>query len=95
MASRGISALLIAIIMALTIIAIVGLVTISMPLLKSNADKTQWAGSMGAYKPPSPINSSNAVGFPPQTDGYCLYYSSNGMTYVSCPSTPINQTTTP
>ncbi|ADN51630.1 hypothetical protein [Vulcanisaeta distributa] len=94
MSTRGISSLLIAVIMALTVIAIIGLIAISMPLLKSSMDKVRWAGSMGAYKPPSPINSSSAVNSP-QTDGYCLYYSNNGITYVSCPSIPINQTTTP
>ncbi len=94
MVSRGISALFVAIIMALTIIAIIGLITISMPLLKSGIDKTHWAGSMGVYKPPSPVNSSNAVETP-QTDGYCLYYTNNGVTYISCPSTPMNQTTNP
>ncbi|WP_243666821.1 hypothetical protein [Vulcanisaeta sp. JCM 16159] len=49
---------------------------------------------MGAYKPPNPINSSNAIETP-QTDGYCLYSVSNGVTYISCPSTPMNQTTNP
>ncbi|WP_243676201.1 hypothetical protein [Vulcanisaeta distributa] len=94
MVSKGISALLVAIIMALTIIAIIGLVTISMPLVKSSVDKMHWAGSMGAYKPPNPINASNVIETP-QTDGYCLYSVSNGVTYISCPSTPMNQTTNP
>ncbi|WP_054854577.1 hypothetical protein [Vulcanisaeta distributa] len=97
MASRGITSVTTAVIMALAIIAIIGLIVISTPLARSIVDRTNWAGLMGSYEPPKPINSSIGFG-EPALDGYCLAYTVvvNGynITYYSCPSTAMNSTAT-
>ncbi|ADY01217.1 hypothetical protein VMUT_1010 [Vulcanisaeta moutnovskia 768-28] len=96
MNSRGISSVATAVVMALTIIAVITFIAISMPLARSIIDKNHWAGEVGVYRPPSPINSSMGIN-EPTLDGYCLVYTtSNGyynLTYYSCPST-MNTTTT-
>ncbi|WP_054854615.1 hypothetical protein [Vulcanisaeta distributa] len=97
MASRGITSVTTAVIMALAIIAVIGLIVISTPLARSIIDRTNWASLMGSYEPPKPINSSMGFG-EPTLDGYCLVYSvSNGyynVTYYSCPSMAMNTTAT-
>ena len=89
----GISSVATAVVMAMTIIAVVSLVIISVPLGKSMIDKAHWAGEMGTYEPPKPVTQ---VSGGPVLDGYCLVYTvDNGyynVTYYSCPSTT-NSTT--
>ncbi|WP_054854611.1 hypothetical protein [Vulcanisaeta distributa] len=95
MKSGGLTSVATAVIMALAIIAIIGLIVISTPLARSIVDRTNWASLMGSYEPPKPINSSIGFG-EPALDGYCLVYSvSNGyynVTYYSCPSIIANNT---
>ncbi len=64
MKSGGLTSVATAVVMALAIIAIIGLIVISTPLARSIIDRTNWAGLMGSYEPPKPINSSMGFGEP-------------------------------
>ena len=91
MMNKGVSSVMVAVIMAIAIILIIAVIAISMPLARSYADKAHWASEMGSYKPPNPISITNGQ---PVLNGYCLVNTVNGITYVSCPSTT-NSTATP
>ncbi|ADN49561.1 hypothetical protein [Vulcanisaeta distributa] len=90
----GITSVTTAVIVALAIIAVTGLIAISVSLGKSMIDRARWAGLMGSYEPPKPVTQVGGNG--PVLDGYCLVYTVNNgyynITYYSCPSIPMNNT---
>jgi opacity protein-like surface antigen len=98
MGSRGISSVFTAVIMALTIAAVIAAIAVSWPMIKSNFDKSSWAGSMSLYKVGFTYTKNgpyayaqNGVSAPlsssPSPVGYCLAYQVNATTAIySCPS---------
>ena len=98
MGSRGISSVFTAVIMALTIAAVIAAIAVSWPMMKSNFDKSSWSGSMGLYKIGFTYTKSGAYAYAqngvsaPLNDtpgfvGYCIAYRYNATTAIySCPS---------
>jgi opacity protein-like surface antigen len=96
--NRGISSVFTAVIMALTIAAVIAAIAVSWPMIKSNFDKSSWAGSMSLYKVGFAYTKNgpyayaqNGVSAPlsssPSPVGYCLAYQVNATTAIySCPS---------
>ena len=84
-----------AVIMALTIIAVIAFIAISWPMIKSGFDKNYWSGSMGLYSLKfanlTYAYAQNGVGAEvngtPGVIGYCIAYGDNSTnaTYA-CPS---------
>jgi hypothetical protein len=95
MGSRGISSVFTAVIMALTIAAVITAIAVSWPMIKSTFDKNYWSGSMGTYNlrfaNSSYAYAQNGVSAPlndtPGFVGYCMAYRYNATTAIySCPS---------
>jgi len=98
MGSRGISSVFTAVIMALTIAAVIAAIAVSWPMMKSNFDKSSWAGSMSLYKVGFTYTKSGAYAYAqngvsaplngtPGFVGYCIAYQYNATTAIySCPS---------
>jgi hypothetical protein len=96
--NRGMSSVFTAVIMALTIAAVIAAIAVSWPMIKSNFDKSSWAGSMSLYKldfgakgGETYAYAQNGVSAPlngtPGFVGYCLAYRYNATTAIySCPS---------
>jgi opacity protein-like surface antigen len=96
--NRGISSVFTAVIMALTIAAVIVAIAVSWPMIKSNFDKSSWSGSMGLYKIGFTYTKSGAYAYAqngvsaplsssPSPVGYCLAYQVNATTAIySCPS---------
>ena len=96
--NRGISSVFTAVIMALTIAAVIVAIAVSWPMIKSNFDKSSWSGSMGMYKVGFAYTKNgpyaytqNGVSAPlngtPGFVGYCIAYQVNATTAIySCPS---------
>jgi len=96
--NRGISSVFTAVIMALTIAAVIAAIAVSWPMMKSNFDKSSWAGSMSLYKVGFTYTKNgpyayaqNGVSAPlndtPGFVGYCMAYRYNATTAIySCPS---------
>jgi len=96
--NRGISSVFTAVIMALTIAAVIAAIAVSWPMMKSNFDKSSWSGSMGLYKVGFTYTKSGAYAYTqngvsaplngtPGFVGYCIAYQYNATTAIySCPS---------
>jgi len=95
--TRGQSSVFTAVIMALTIAAIIAAIAISWPMIKTNFDKNSWAGSMSLYKLDFGAKGgeiyayaqngvSAKVNSTPGTVGYCITYNGGDYIYYSCPS---------
>jgi len=87
-----------AVVIAIAVAVGVAAVAITWPMIKSNFDKSSWAGSMGLYKIGFTYTKSGAyayaqngvsapLGSSPSPVGYCLAYQVNATTAIySCPS---------
>jgi len=96
--NRGISSVFTAVIMALTIAAVIAAIAVSWPMMKSGFDKNTWSGSMSLYKVGFTYTRSGAYAYTqngvsaplngtPGFVGYCIAYRYNATTAIySCPS---------
>jgi hypothetical protein len=95
--NSGVSSVFTAVIMALTIAAVIAAIAISWPMVKSSFDKNSWAGSMSLYKlnfgakggeiyAYAQNGVSAVVNDTPGTVGYCITYNGGDYIYYSCPS---------
>jgi hypothetical protein len=95
--SRGQSSVFLAVIMASAIIAIIAIIAISWPMIKSNFDKNYWSGSMGTYNLNFGASGNEIYAYAqngvsakvkstPEAVGYCITYNDGNNIYYSCPS---------
>jgi len=96
--SRGVSSVFTAVVLAIAVAVGIAAVAISWPMIKSNFDKSSWAGSMSLYKVGFTYTKSGAYAYAqngvsaplsssPSPVGYCIAYKYNATTAIySCPS---------
>jgi hypothetical protein len=96
--NSGVSSVFTAVVLAIAVAVGIAAVAISWPMIKSNFDKSSWAGSMSLYKVGFTYTKNgpyayaqNGVSAPlsssPSPVGYCLAYQVNATTAIySCPS---------
>jgi len=96
--NRGVSSVFLAVVLAIAVAVGIAAVAITWPMIKSNFDKSSWAGSMSLYKVGFTYTKSGAyayaqngvsapLGSSPSPVGYCLAYQVNATTAIySCPS---------